>query len=145
MALRGVQQLIERVLRRTPAKADQNALGPVEEAPGVRVERSLGGNPVSHYVLPTLLRRHAGAHHRLGELKSATDAGALPFASLRYVLCHHFVSDYYCATPGFLSVWTCDRLGMVQPPIPASHLSACGTVNAPTRGRPARWWPLGWW
>jgi hypothetical protein len=76
---------------------------------------------VCHHVLPT---SYGGTWVRIIDVASSRARPMrAPCGSLHCVmLCHHFLSDCYCATPGFLSVWTCGRLGMVQPPIPVSHL-----------------------
>ena len=91
-----------------------------------------------------LLRRHVGAHHRRGELKSATDAGALRFASLRYALPSFSVRLLLRHTRVLIGMdlWSSWYGPAAHPCKPST---ACGTVIASTRGRPARWWPLGWW
>ena len=60
VALRGAEQLVECRLRRTSTKANKNALGRVDDAPGLRIKRVVGRNPVWLHVM-SHLERHAGA------------------------------------------------------------------------------------
>jgi hypothetical protein len=56
--LRGAEQLVERGSRRTSTKANKNALGRIEDAPGLRIKGVVGRNPVWLHVM-SLLKRHA--------------------------------------------------------------------------------------
>ena len=60
VALRSAEQLVERGSRRTPTKANKNALGRVDDAPGLRIKRVVGRNPVWLHVM-SHLKRHADA------------------------------------------------------------------------------------
>src|SRR6516225_3864426 len=67
VALGGDEQLLKRCFRTTPPKADQDPPRGVEDAPALRVERDLGGNPVCRHVFPICCDDRIDARDRHGQ------------------------------------------------------------------------------